>query len=564
MSRTLRLLLAALGALLLAPAAAQAHAVLEASTPERGAQLDTAPKQVTFRFNERVEASFGAVRVYDAEGERVDDEQLIRPPDDNRKVGVGLKGALEDGTYTATYRVVSADSHPVSGGLVFTVGSGGAAPSATVSELLSDTDSGRVTTTAFGVVRGLGYAAIAIGIGALTFLLLVWPRGRWAEADAALHAGLRRLVLGAAGVGAATALLSIVFQGAIAGGTSFWDALNGTVLGDVLDTRYGEVAIVRFVAWLAVGAAFAVALAPGTLALASAALLAAAVSFGLGGHAGATDPEWLLLPADALHVLAMGAWIGGLVVLLFVVPKATRALSVGGDRTKLLAATLTRFSPLALASVATIIASGTIQAIVHLDAFGDLVDTAFGRAIVVKVVLLGGLVALGAYNQRRLAPRLRALATQGDSAPGADGLRLRSALRAEVGLAAAVIVATAALVSYSPASAAPGVFSTSEEIGSARMELTVAPAQAGTQEVHVYLFDARTGAQLTKLDEFTLHASLPDKDLGPIEVPLRQAGPGHFTTNAATISPAGDWTLTAKLRTGTFDIASAKVELEVR
>ena len=87
----LALVLAALGALVLAPAAAQAHATLEGTSPERGAVVKTAPRAVTFRFDEPVEGNFGAVRVYDAKGRRVDDGKVVHPGGRGSEVGVGLR-----------------------------------------------------------------------------------------------------------------------------------------------------------------------------------------------------------------------------------------------------------------------------------------------------------------------------------------------------------------------------------------------------------------------------------------------------------------------------------------
>ena len=74
--------LAALVALLLAlaiPATASAHARLESTSPQAGAGLDRAPSAVTLRFDEGVETAFGALRVFDASGKRVDDGQVARP-----------------------------------------------------------------------------------------------------------------------------------------------------------------------------------------------------------------------------------------------------------------------------------------------------------------------------------------------------------------------------------------------------------------------------------------------------------------------------------------------------
>jgi len=118
----------ALGVIALAlacPAAAKAHALLEDTSPARGAQLERAPERVSFRFSEPVEAAFGSVRVYDGDGERVDRGSAEHAGGRGDAIAVDLRDGLGDGTYTATYRVISADSHPVRGGFVFTVGRGG-------------------------------------------------------------------------------------------------------------------------------------------------------------------------------------------------------------------------------------------------------------------------------------------------------------------------------------------------------------------------------------------------------------------------------------------------------
>ena len=98
-----------------------------------------------------------------------------------------------------------------------------------------------------------------------------------------------------------------------------------------------------------------------------------------------------MVAADSVHVLAMSVWLGGLAALVLALPAATRALAAA-DRTRLLAACLRRFSPLALASVAALLASGIGQSVAQLEALGDLTGTAFGRALLVKAALLIGLV----------------------------------------------------------------------------------------------------------------------------------------------------------------------------
>ena len=106
--------------------------------------------QVEFRFDEAVEASFGALRVFDSKGNEVQTGKAFHPDGKGAEIAVKLKPGLGDGTYTATYRVVSADGHPVSSGFVFTVGEA-AAPAESLDQLLAGGGTGPVTNTALGV-----------------------------------------------------------------------------------------------------------------------------------------------------------------------------------------------------------------------------------------------------------------------------------------------------------------------------------------------------------------------------------------------------------------------------
>jgi copper transport protein len=560
-----RALALALALLALAPAGAHAHAELVSTSPERGARVDGSPERVSFRFNEPVEASFGAVRVFDASGERVDDGTLSRPGGDAEAVSTAL-GRLPDGVYTATYRVVSADSHPVAGGFVFTVRAGGPASGASVAALIEEGESGPVTSVAFGAVRALSYVSIALAVGGAAFLAFVWLPGPRSDASGAFARRAWRVAAATLVLGLLTAALGIVLQGANAAGISFWSALRPEVVGDVLDTRFGTVWGLRVLAWLLLGA-LAVPLVrrwPSPALTAAAALLLGflVVSPGLAGHAGTTDPVALVLTANSGHVLAMSVWVGGLVALLAVLPAATRQLAPP-ERAGLLAGCVRRFSPLALTSVALLLATGVLQSIVHLEALSDLLDSAFGRAILIKGVLIVVLVGLGAVNLRRSRPRLEQAAVRG-AAPGAAGRLLRRTVAAEVALVAVALAVTAALTAYPPPRAlAAGPYSTSTDLGEARLELTVDPAAAGSNEIHMYLFDERTGAQYDRPREVSVRLRLPSKGIGPLEPRVDKAGPGHWVARRALISPAGDWTLQVRALITEFEETRAVVEVPV-
>jgi copper transport protein len=587
-------LAATLLALALLPATALGHAELVQTAPERGARLERSPEQVSFRFNEPVEASFGAVQVYDSEGKRVGDGELVRPGDRSDTVGTALVAGLPDGTYTATYRVVSADSHPISGGLVFVVGDG-AATALTVSDLLADGEAGSVTKVGFGVVRAVAYGAMAVVLGGLLFLLVVWTAvlrtgadasGRWRDASAAFSRRSRTVLAWGVAAGALSSVLGLAFQGAIAGGTPVWDALDPKVLDEVLDTRFGTLWGLRALLWLVLGlvvlwprpAVRVPALASARLGADGAAVgppanvaalgvvavlaLAIALTAGLSGHAGVTDPTWLLLPADALHVLAMSAWSGCLLMLLVAVPAATRRLEPAA-RTRVLAGALARVSPIALASVLVLLATGSGQSIAHLSAVSDLWETGFGRAIAVKATLFLALCSLGAHHRRRGIPRLKALATAGEPTARA-GVTVRTALRSEIALFAGVLAATSVLVASSPAAAGPSVASERATLGPAQLELTMEPLQVGPNELHLYLFDRSDGTQWTRVEEIEAALRLPDREIGPLPVDLRKAGSGHYVATRADVGVAGDWELRLKLRVSDFDVYTTTLPVEIR
>jgi copper transport protein len=584
---------------LAAPAAAPAHALLVDAAPQRGATLRTQPRQVVLRFSETVEGNFGALRVFDAKGRRVDDGRVTHPGGSGPRLTVGLRPGLPDGTYVATYRVVSADGHPVSGGLVFSVGRPGAAAVPPVSELIGDGGAGPLTQAAFGVARGLDYLATALVLGGLAFLLAVWlPALRaaagatdaWREASVAFLLRLRRLFVAGAALGVGAGLAGLVLQGATAGATSAWAALSPSVLGEVLGTRFGHVWGMRILAFATTGGALAIALrglrghaaagalrrvalgadglaAPGlprallALAAPSAAFLALAPA--LGGHASVQPPVALLLPLDVAHVLAMSAWIGGLVVALLVLPAATGRLEAA-DRTRLLAATLLRFSPVALGCVVVLLVTGTIQAIEHIGSWAALTGTGFGRAVLVKVVLIAALIAIGAVNRRCVVPGLRRLA-QSAAPPGELGHLLRRALRAEVALVVAVLGVTTALVSYPPpASLAGGPFSATAPLGPLRLQATMDPARAGPNELHLYLLRAKDGSPFTATKELTVTLALPARRIGPLAVRAREAGPGHYVADTVQLAPAGDWQLDVTSRVSQFDQYEATLKVPLR
>jgi copper transport protein len=542
-----------LALLALLPAVASAHAVLQETTPARGAALDAAPREVVLRFSEPVEAAFGAVRVYDAAGERADAGEVRS---DGKTVAVGLRRGLPEGGFTVTYRVVSSDSHPISGGFVFAVGEG-AAPGRTVDELLQGSGAGPMTGVGLGLARGVQYAATALAIGTVVFLLACWlpalrAAGLPGAAAAAFAARTRRLLMLAALAGIASGVALLALQAANAGGVSVWSALDRESLQEVLRTRFGVMVGIGVLAWFAVLGIAGLRRSPAPGALA-APLLAVALVPAVSGHAAADAPLGVLI---TIHVVAISAWIGGVAVLVLGLRAATRQVE-GEERMRLLGATVARFSVLAGAAVAVVLGTGIAQSLFAIDDPAQLVDTAYGRAVALKLALFALLVGLGSHQRRRVLPGLRA-------GGAAAGTLLRRVLRAELAVGVAVLGVTAALAGYPPSdSVAAGPFSGSAALGPARAEVTVDPARAGANELHLYLFERTSGAQWDVPKEVALQIALPERDVAPIELEARKAGPGHYVASAAAFGLPGDWDLSIAALITEFDELRAHLTIPI-
>jgi copper transport protein len=578
--------------------AAWAHAQLFGTAPMSGSTVQVQPKQVIFEFNQDVGGTLGAVRVYDALGNEVDDLDVSHPDGDEHWIGVGLKPHLPDGTYTGTYRVISADTHIVYGGLVFSIGHAGAAPKFTVAGLIGKNKSGKVTEVAFGVVRGLNYLTLALMVGGLAFLLIAWIPGltavagdehRWSEASRVFASRLGRLFAVAIVLGAIVSALGVLLQGASAAGVSLWSSLQGSIVENTLGSRFGEVWGLRTIDWVLLGGLLLSARAmrrdlapvlragsldtdtltptrpaPRTiLALLGVGAVYLASTPALAGHASIESPVAVFFPSDVLHVIAGSVWVGGIACLLLVLPGATRELK-GAERSRLLLATLARFSPLALGAVAAIAVTGVIQAYIDVRSFHGLLHTTYGTLILVKVGLLLALIGLGWVNHARMIPALERVVGDGRS-PGGIGALARRTMRGELALMLGVFGVTAALISYAPPiDAMSGPFSTNTTIGPAELELTVEPATVGLNAIHLYLIDAKTGAQFTATKELTVTAKLPAKGIGPLQLKPIVAGPGHYELSSAVLSPGGTWEIEIGDRVSEFEQYNRTVKVPIR
>lgn len=384
--------------LLAQPAAA--HATLVFAHPADGMALSQPPAVLRLRFNEPVTAL--VIRLIDASGRLRGDLEVKSSGD---TIEIVPPGNLGEGTQTLSYRIISADGHPVGGSLVFSIGASG--PDATLQ-----------TTSlplhfAIWLVRSIYYASMLFGVAGVFAFVMFGRDSLRVQARARLTAILAcALVLAVASIG---------LQGA--------DMLGG-----------GLASLAQSASWRTGGAsqlapAVALALAASPLAiialwrvdrrdakfLSLLALVTMGLSFAAGGHASVAPPQWLMRPAVFAHIVCAALFVAPLPWLTGLLPASQPPR---GHRA------------LALAYIAGWIASGFILAFVQVETLAALVETPYGHILLAKLTLVITVFAIFVINARVLS---RA-AQRGSSAAGVWRIRLA---RAELLLVFAILMLTA-------------------------------------------------------------------------------------------------------------------------
>jgi putative copper export protein len=167
-----------------------------------------------------------------------------------------------------------------------------------------------------------------------------------------------------------------------------------------------------------------------------AAVLLAAVP-ALSGHAASVEHRTgVAIAVDSLHVLGAGIWLGTLAVLMAAGLPASLSAADGGGPVAL-ADLVNAFSPVALIGASLAATTGVVNSLFHLTRVADIWSTSYGRTLALKLLLLGGVAAIGAFNWRRVRPTL----TDADGAA-----RLRRSATLELALGLVVVAVTAVLV----------------------------------------------------------------------------------------------------------------------
>lgn len=444
---------ALMAASFLAPTPVSAHAELVSSTPADGAELSSAPTEIRLVFSEAPRLDGLSVRLFDRRGTEVE----LGAPEAGplaTTVIVSIATELRPGPYTVVWSVVSAeDEHPEANQFVFGVGEPPGAPSVTAGDLPGIAGNALLPASTLLAILGLtlmlgagvqarffgpdrrrvayvGFLGAGVSTSALVVRAVGEPRAAATISDGS--AAIDPSDLARVGLIAAFAVMALAATQASPERTRrrLWLAAVASCIGlswiQAASSHAAGVGILPWVnlAWQGIDVAIS---DPGLYQW-----------FGTGFELG----RQLNILVAATHAIAVGAWVGGLLVVSLAALPADE-----------LAAWHPRFSWFALRAFLVVAATGIYQAILYVPSPAALVDTGYGRVLVAKHAFVAGVLAMAALNRFVAGPALRRAAEQVQAI-----VRARRAVGAEALIGIGVLAVTGLLATTAPARPATAIF----------------------------------------------------------------------------------------------------------
>jgi copper transport protein len=496
-----------------------AHASLVKAEPADGAVVAQAPPVLKLTFNEPVAPL--VMRLIGPGGEPIALGDAVA---ENTTVTIATPPALQRGTHVLSWRVISADGHPVAGALIFSIGAPSARPA-------SDVVGDRSVRAALWAAKVVIYVGLFIGIGGAFFRAWVADPASPASAPWLAVALVAGLVATPASVG---------LQGLDALDLPLSGLLQKLAWETGLETSYGFTSIMAAFALFAglFGLVAASRLVRRGFSLIG--LLGIGLALALSGHAATAAPRLLTVPSVFLHGVCVAFWIGALLPLVLAVRRADHR-----------GRALARFSKVIPYPLALIVISGGALAVVQVGRLDALWTTSYGIVLSCKLAAVLALLGLAVVNRYLLVPRF-----EGVRGPAARPLAISIAVELALALA---ILGLVALWRFTPppralAATAPISIHLHGEKAMAQIELT--PQEARGARVSVLVLDGEFRPLAAK--EVVLVVSNAAAGIEPLRRAAAGTGDGGWQIEDFRIPVAGEWHLRVEILVTNFD----KVMLE--
>jgi copper transport protein len=512
--------------------AARAHASLIAAEPADGAILSAAPERLTLVFNEPISPI--VLRLIDPKGNAAVLTDVVQR---DATLMAKLPPLLDQGSYLLSWRVVSADGHPVAGTVAFSVGQADAGSPAVVKTAPDWPVRGAIWLAKLAL-----YAAMFFGVGGSVFTT-------WIASARPLPARAEKIIVALLLLGMMAVPFSVGLQGLDALGAPLSALGEAAPWRQGFATSYGSTALIAGSALLMAIVAMTVPPSTANRGLSLAALGGIGLALAASGHAATAAPQWLTQRAVFLHVIAVALWIGSLW------PLAASLRAVDADRRQ----ALLRFSRAIPWAIVALLLSGVVLAVVQLARFDALWTTAYGAVFLAKMALVFLLFSLAVANRFLLTPRIEA----GDAAAAR---RLRSSIAMELGLALAIF-GIVALWRFTPPPRTTAVAVSEPEFihfhgEKAMAEITLDPGHVGRSSGTITVWNANETPMTAKA--VTLVLSQPAAGIEAIRRDAVAAGANTWNVDDLLIPTPGRWHLRVEILVNDFEKIPLEDEIEIR
>ena len=517
---------------------ASAHPFLLDSEPGQGQNAPAGTTQIITNYSEAVEIGFSELRVYDANGNQVDNKDTAYNGGETSLIVT--TPPLEDGVYTITSKVLSKiDGHLVQAAIVFGVGD-----VKIDSSLLEKQENSETTFIPESIARFPGLVGQTIVLGGVIVSITIWSsqQTRFREVFADINEQFKVKFSKIIGIG----VIATFASNFIMLGVQTWRLETSPL--DVIGTTFGTTWLIRMIItiiiiglWFWMEKKNEITI-KGQIPLLIASLILIATTTMM-GHGASTELEapWIL---DYSHNLLSSIWIGGVIFFAFVaLPTITK--TENSIKEKITLSLIPRFSGLFIIAIGILIITGPTLLWFLDDNVASLTDSTYGKLILIKIAIAAAMIGFGGMYQIKFLKNMNDLEKLNISR------KISKPLKFEAGLGIALLAVVALLVNSSlpageiqSADAIQGTFGYESVLFSenAKFDVKVLPAGIGSNTISV-IVTSYDNKPLADISGLKVKVSNPQKNISPIEAEVTENIQDSVTKYSAdaTFGFAGNW-----------------------